>query len=1044
MLFADLSGFTRASEDMDPEDVRSMVDRCMHKLGSIVEEFGGHVDKIVGDELMAVFGARAAHGDDAERAVRAALAMQKCRVENEDIFSDLGLHIGINTGEMMFAPVGPGSEARDFTVMGDAVNVASRLVSAAPAESVFVGHETYKATNRAIAYEEREPIEAKGKTEPVRVWSPTRALSAPAERPISSAPIIGRDSELKVMKSLWERVKLEKRPHLLTIIGPPGIGKTRLARELISHVTEEKGLVLRGRSLPYGEMTGYGSFVQQLKEAAGVLDSDPPSEALAKFDELARDLLGAEADDTGQPLKVILGLASEGMVAETPAILLAARRLVEALGNRRPTLLLFEDIHWADPSLLDLIRSLGSRMRETRVIALCLARPQLLEARPEWGAGLPGYSAISLDPLSPEASAELATRLLSRRGLVEADVVAARAEGNPLFIEELAASVAEGGVDQAKHLPGGIREIIAARLDALPVEERQTLLEASVIGKVFWRGAVSNLVGRQDVDALLDSLEARDFIRREPRSQLKEDQEFTFKHMLIREVAYSTLPRARRKQSHAAVAQFIEEAAAERLDESASLLAYHWLEAEEVAKAIDYQLIAADKAARAWAKGESLALFDEALSLVPEEDEGKRTSILFQRAQLKVQMGDYAGALKDLDVVIPRLEGRQLGLALVGKMRCAYWLTDAAGARAAAEQAHRVIEDIGDTEVKALMNIELMEQSTMSGDFRRAWQHADLAVRNWPSDVVNAGRASLHSQIGHWRYVQGDFEEALEQGRRGYELAMELQALEPLMIGGSAVATALIGLNRPEEAIEFLTDLTKRSGEIEVAPRMTGRAINMIAGALREIFDLEGARNRNEEAIELGRQAAFPNVIFQGRADLIYVDLAAGDVGAAQAAIPKMMEDIPALKGWHEWLVRGRVQQARAEAALAAGNFEDAAGAARAAIEEAKGMRRKYETLGMIVYASSLVGLKELEKAQRAFEQALDLAEQLKHSPTLWRCLAGASQLQHRLGNDDAAAALSERAISLIERYASSLTETHKQGFLAAESVHKILMGKSA
>lgn len=596
----------------------------------------------------------------------------------------------------------------------------------------------------------------------------------------------------------------------------------------------------------------------------------------------------------------------------------------------------------------------------------------------------------------------------------------------------------EGGFGRDKELPGGIKEIIAARLDALPSEERTVLLEASVVGKVFWQGAVARIVEVQDLESTLDSLEEKDFVRRELRSQLGNDEEFTFKHMLIREVAYGTLPKARRRESHATVARFIEEAFSDRADESASLLAHHWLEAGEIEKAIDYLLVAAERAARSWAKGESVRLYEQALGLVPADDEERRALIELAMSLVKVEMGDYAGAYQQLPLVVPKLDRRDLGVALIAQTKSAYWQTDAAGAKAGAERAQRLVDTLQDSGLKALLHKELMNISYMDGDFETMWHHADVALENWPPGTMATDLAILYSGIGNVRSLEGNFQEALEAGRRAYEMGLDLQHQESFIVGGSAVGTALTGLNRPEEAISFLEDLIKLSRDLEVAPRLTGRAINMIAGALREMFDLDSAKERNEEAIELGRQASFPNVIFQGKADLIFVDIDAGNIGAARAAIPKMLEEVAALAGWHEWLVRGRLQQARAEAALAASDYEQASEAAIASIKEATGRRPKYHALGRLALGSALLATNKLEQARNEFQAALTLAEKTGHGPTLWRCLGGLARLEFVAGNDDAAAKAHKRAISIIHDYASRLGVKRKETFLDTREIEEI------
>ena len=314
-------------------------------------------------------------------------------------------------------------------------------------------------------------------------------------------------------------------------------------------------------------------------------------------------------------------------MADRQVLFFAARRFVESLARDQPTVLVFEDIHWADDGTLDLLEVLASRVRDVPLMLLALARPELLHARPGWGGGLPAYSALSLEALSSEESRDLAARLLGSAAASGADRVVDTAEGNPLFIEELAASVVERASPVAEHLPTTIRELVCARLDALPAGERPVLLDAAVVGKTFWRGALERMSANgTDVPAALDSLEARDLIRRESFSWIEHEEQFSFKHVTIRDVAYATLPRAKRKERHAAVARFLEEATA-GAGATATALARHWREAGDDERAVGYLVLAADQAGRGWAKDEAAVLYRQALELVPAHDAERRREI---------------------------------------------------------------------------------------------------------------------------------------------------------------------------------------------------------------------------------------------------------------------------------------------------------------------------------------------------------------------------------------------------------------------------------
>jgi class 3 adenylate cyclase len=624
VVFVDLVGFTARSEQLDPEDVRAFLTPYYERVRSELERFGGRVEKFIGDAVMGVFGAPVAFGDDHERAVRAALAIRDWAGEDE-----LQVRIAVNTGEAIVDLDVP-LEKGQAMIAGDVVNTAARLQTAAPVGSVLVGQETYASTRGSIEYQPGfEPIRAKGKAEPVQAWLALRATVDVGERALTPVPMVGRERELEVLKGIWERVTVERRPHLVTVFGPAGIGKSRLALELMEHVGAQDARVLRGRSTPYGVTSPYGAFAQHVKQVAKVYDSDELPDARAKLSAAVEDLVGVDAgEEHATHLSLLVGLDGETEARDREALFFSARLFVESLGAQLPTLILFEDIHWAEASLLDLIETLAARVRDVPVLLIALARPEMLTERPGWAGGLPTYTAIPLDRLSGEASLQLADLLLARFATVDprSEGIAETAEGNPLFIEELAASVAEQSTAEATALPTSVRAIVAARLDALPADERSVIVDASVAGRIFWRGALNRIAPRENLSSLLGSLEDRDLVRREAVSRIRGDEQYAFKHSLIRDVAYQRLPRAERKARHLEVARFLEETTGDA-HQSLDALAHHWREAGDGARAAEHFLAAGDQAGRGWAKDRAVALYREALGLVPDEDEETRGRI---------------------------------------------------------------------------------------------------------------------------------------------------------------------------------------------------------------------------------------------------------------------------------------------------------------------------------------------------------------------------------------------------------------------------------
>jgi class 3 adenylate cyclase len=621
VIFVDLVGFTARAEQLDPEDVRAVLAPYHERVRREIESFGGVVEKFIGDAVMGIFGAPLAHGDDAERAVRAALVVRDG--VGGLAGGDLQIRIAVNTGEAVVS-----LDARpalgESMVAGDVVNTAARLQAAAPVNGIVVGEETYRATREVIEYEPTEAVVAKGKTEPVEAWVAVRALTVAGERPIVEQTLVGRTRELSLLDAVWERVRSDRVPHLVSLLGPAGVGKSTLAAAFTRQAEEAGASVVHGRSLPYRESGTYGALASQVMRLSGIFESDPEPVVVQKLAAAAADLLaGSAADSTAVAgdLGIVVGADAGAGTADRETLFSSVLEFVEAAARRGPLILVFDDIHCAHASLLDLVLVLARRVHGLPLLLLTLARPELIDLRGDWGAAVPAYTALTLGPLGSQQARELALRRLGDER--HADDVIRIAEGNPLFIEQLAASVGEVAPGR---LPTTVRGIVAARLDALPRPERTLLLDAAVVGKVFWVGALRALGTNGDAPGLLEELERRDLVRREPSSIIEGEQQYVFTHALIRDIAYELLPRADRAQRHAVVAEFFGSRTGVSSD-AIGAMARHWLGAGDNDRAVEQLVRAAELAERGWAKDHAALLYREAYELVPEDDAERRNML---------------------------------------------------------------------------------------------------------------------------------------------------------------------------------------------------------------------------------------------------------------------------------------------------------------------------------------------------------------------------------------------------------------------------------
>src|ERR671935_1192109 len=648
VLFADLVGFTTISESRDPEEVRELLSRYFDSCRRLIELYGGTVEKFIGDAVMAVWGTPTAQEDDAERAVRAALDLvaMVSALGQEVGAPELRARAGVVTGE---AAVTLGADGEGM-VAGDLVNTASRIQAAAAPGSVFVGDRTRRASEAAIAYEDAGRHELKGKAEPVPLFRALRvtgarrgALKAEGLEP----PFVGRERELRLVKELFHASAEERKAHLVSAVGVAGIGKSRLSWEFEKYID---GLVQdvwwhRGRCLAYGDGVAYWALAEMVRMRCGIVEEEQPASAREKLRAaLAEHVSDPEERRWVEPRLAHLLALEEGAPGDQENLFSAWRLLFERLAEQEPTVLVFEDMQWADAGLLDFLEYLLEWSRNLPLFVVVLARPEFADKRPSWGAGRRGFNSLYLEPLSPQAMSDLLAGLVPGLSEELRESILARAEGIPLYAVETVRMLLDRGVltregevfrpvgsIETLEVPETLHALIAARLDSLTPEERRLLQDASVLGKVFTKHGLTALTGMADaeLEPLLGALVRKEMlsIQADPRSP--EHGQYSFLQDLVKWVAYDTISKRDRKTKHLAAADFLQSLAGAEEDETVEVVAAHYLDAYAAnpddpdaetirAKARETLVRAAERAASLAANAEAQRGFERAIELTDE------------------------------------------------------------------------------------------------------------------------------------------------------------------------------------------------------------------------------------------------------------------------------------------------------------------------------------------------------------------------------------------------------------------------------------------
>ena len=696
VLFCDLVGFTATSESADPEDVRRMLAEYFNMARTQIERHGGIVEKFIGDAVFGIFGVPAAHEDDPHRAVSAALRI----VEQARDLSGLGgepvqLRVGINTGEA-FVQLGVDPASGQGVVTGDAVNTAARIQSAAPPMAVAVGTTTYEATAGAIDYEELASATLKGKSEPVRVF---RAKAPRTRRGLElthHGPFIGRTEVLARLNSLFDRTVAASSIHLVIVAGEPGIGKSRIVSELLAHA--EAGAFnltwRQGRCLPYGDGVTFWALGEIVKAHAGIAETDDPEAARAKLIRMIPS--GPDRDWMGRRLLPLVGV-DVSSPTERDELFAAWRAFITSVAETAPTVLVFEDVHWADDAMLAFLATLPEHARDVPLLVVCTARPELFERNPGFGGVHPNVTRVNVEPLNNDETARLVGVLLD--GVIPTELQGAileRSAGNPLYVEEYVRLLrdknlltSDGGALKLRSraelpVPGSVQALIAARLDMLPAEQKALLGDAAVVGRVFWTGAVAAIGGHDagTVDEAMADLCRKQIVRASRQSSMTGETEYSFWHVLARDVAYAQLPRAARSAKHGAAGAWLEVRAGARVEDVSEVIAHHYGTALELARAAADELAAAKLRAPAlhflFLAGEHVANLDTRAALATyrrafeasEIGDPERIEIWLRMGESLRVDGQMREAAELLEVAMTECAGRadEIGLARVERL----------------------------------------------------------------------------------------------------------------------------------------------------------------------------------------------------------------------------------------------------------------------------------------------------------------------------------------------------------------------------------------
>jgi class 3 adenylate cyclase/tetratricopeptide (TPR) repeat protein len=996
VFFADVASYTSMAEKLDPEEIHQIMDGCFKILMDEIHRYEGTINQFTGDGVMALFGAPVAHEDHAQRACYTALSIQKSigeygRQLKRDSGTEFKMRIGLNSGPVIVGAIGDDLRM-DYTAVGDTTNLASRMESMARPASILVSNHTHKMARDFFEFESLGKVEVKGKKEPVEAHELVKASEIETRIEAAQAKglteFVGRQGEMEALKEAFDKAKAGS-GQVVGIVGEAGVGKSRLMLELRRILSKEAYTYIEGRCLHYGSSMAYLPVLDILRSYLEVKEGDRESlikkKMVEKVMQLDEELRGALP-----PFHDLLSLKVEDEaylrlepIQKKEKTFEAIRDLLVRESQVKPLVLAIEDVHWIDSISEELLTYLIKGLANTNILLILLYRPEYVHT---WGSKS-YYNQVGVDQLSPEANAALVQSVLEGAEIVPElrELILSRTGGNPLFVEEFTHGLLENGCIRKKderyvlnkdisdiQVPDTVQGIIAARLDRLEDNLKHTLQVASVIGRDFAFRILKTITGiREELKPYLLDLQELEFVY---EKRLFPDLEYVFKNTLTQEVAYNSLLQKKKKAIHEKIGKAIEEIYAERLEEFYEILAYHATAAGQKDSALDYLILASEKAHRAAAHREEATLLSRAITIA--EESGEKDVI----ADLRARCGRAYAAIGLWKNAKPELEEALRGLPSDAIARQAevmadlaitcFWLMDPVGLRDYCNKTLSIAKKVNRRDLEFAAISGLAGADSLDGRMSSSMEQYELAItqsKKYGTTVPGHALEFYPLEL----YWVGRLDEAIEWSRKAIQTCGEVGDTFLLIRALSNLGISLASRGRYIEALQIFKEAQQIGIENDCGQALA-RATVMLGGVHLELYDFKTAQAITEEAKEIASHLDFKAPLISANIDLLFNFARSGEVGEAEALIDEVAVPVKQTKGWHGWLWRIRLSQAQAEISLVQGDGEKAIQFADKSLYQSQETGRiKYQAAALETRGKALVlmgkkrneGIADLQKA---------------------------------------------------------------------------------